>query len=101
MAKKSVIARNMRRQEIVACCAKRRQELKRILKDPKTTDEAFFAAQRQWAKLPRDASPVRIRNRCSITGRGRAYFGRFGVSRIQLREMAAFGRLPGVMKASW
>jgi small subunit ribosomal protein S14 len=101
MAKKSVIVRNVKRQEIVALYAERRKELKRILQDPKVVDEAFFAAQRQLAKLPRNASPVRVRNRCSITGRGRAYFGRFGISRIQLREMASFGKLPGVIKASW
>jgi small subunit ribosomal protein S14 len=101
MAKKSVIVRNVKRQEIVARYAERRKELKYILKNPQTADEAFFAAQRRLAELPRDASPIRVRNRCSITGRGRAYFGRFGVSRIQLREMVSFGKLPGVIKASW
>jgi small subunit ribosomal protein S14 len=101
MAKRSVIARNVRRQEVVAHYAERRKTLKGILENPQTTDEAFFDAQRQLAGLPRDASPVRVRNRCAITGRGRAYFGRFGISRIQLREMAAFGKFPGVIKASW
>ncbi|MDR2420261.1 MAG: 30S ribosomal protein S14 [Puniceicoccales bacterium] len=101
MAKKSVIARNVKRQAMVARYGERRKALKCILKDPKTTDEAFFKAQRELAKLPRDTSFVRVRHRCAITGRGRAYFGRFGVSRIQLREMALFGELPGVVKASW
>jgi small subunit ribosomal protein S14 len=53
------------------------------------------------AELPRNASPTRVRNRCSITGRGRAYYRKFGVSRIQLRELVSYGRIPGVVKASW
>jgi len=101
MAKKSVLARNRKREAMVARYAERRRELKRILRDPRTTDEAFFSAQRELSGLPRDASPIRVRHRCAITGRGRAYFGRFGISRIQLREMVAFGKLPGVIKASW
>jgi small subunit ribosomal protein S14 len=101
MAKKSVIARNLKRQVLVARYAERRRELRDTLRNPETTDEAFFSARRSLSELPRDASPVRVRHRCAITGRGRAYFGRFGVSRIQLREMVAFGKLPGVVKASW
>ncbi|MDR3143258.1 MAG: 30S ribosomal protein S14 [Puniceicoccales bacterium] len=101
MAKKSVIVRNLKREAMVTRYAERRKELKDTLRNPETTDEAFFAARRGLSELPRDASPVRVRHRCAITGRGRAYFGRFGVSRIQLREMVAFGKLPGVIKASW
>ncbi|MDR0590275.1 MAG: 30S ribosomal protein S14 [Puniceicoccales bacterium] len=101
MAKTSVIKRNERRRELVAKFAARRRALKEILKNPKTTDEAFFTASRKLAELPRNASPTRVRNRCSITGRGRAYYRKFGVSRIQLRELVSYGRIPGVIKASW
>ena len=66
-----------------------------------TSDEDFFAAQRKLCKLPRNASKIRIRNRCSITGRSRGYVGKFGVSRITFRELALDGKLPGVTKSSW
>ncbi len=79
----------------------KRKALKAKILDPKTTDDEFFAAQRELALLPRNSSPVRYRNRCSITGRSRGYFGKFGVSRLTLREFALKGILPGVVKASW
>lgn len=101
MAKTSVIERNKKRQVMVAKYAEQRKELKKILRNPATSDEDFWAASRKLATLPRNSSAVRVRNRCSITGRGRAYFGRFGVSRIQLRELVSFGQIPGVIKASW
>lgn len=101
MAKTSVIKRNEKRRALVDKFAARRKELKAILKNPATSDEDFFAAGRKLAKLPRNSSPVRVRNRCSITGRGRAYYRKFGVSRIQLRELVSYGKIPGVIKASW
>ena len=61
----------------------------------------FFAAQKKMAKLPRNSSRVRIRNRCALSGRPRAYIGRFGVSRITFRELALAGKIPGVTKSSW
>lgn len=101
MAKKSTIARNKKRQLLVAQYAERRTALKAIMRNPETTDEEFYAAQAKLAKLPRDSSPVRIRNRCSITGRPRAYIGKYGISRITFRELASNGEIPGVTKSSW
>ena len=101
MAKKSVIARNEKRRRIVAKFATKRAELKGIIASPDTSDEDFYLAQRKLAKLPRDASPIRIRNRCSITGRPRAFNGRFGLSRITMRELALSGKIPGLTKSSW
>ncbi|HEX9783579.1 MAG TPA: 30S ribosomal protein S14 [Opitutaceae bacterium] len=101
MAKTSSIEKNNRRKRLVQKYAATRAELKAILGNPKTTDEAFFEAQRKLAKLPRNSSPVRVRNRCSLTGRPRAFIGRFGVSRLTFRELALSGKIPGVTKSSW
>ncbi len=86
---------------MVAKFAAKRAELKKILSDPNTTDEEFYVAQRKLTRLPRNSSKVRVRNRCNITGRPRAYMGRFGLSRITFRELALAGRIPGVTKSSW
>ena len=101
MPKTSAIQRNEKRKKLSAKYAKKREELKAILKDPNTTDDAFYAAQKKLQKLPRNSSPTRIRNRCSMSGRPRAYIGKFGVSRIQFRELALAGKIPGVTKSSW
>jgi len=101
MAKKSSIEKNKRRQRLVEKYAARRSELKAILANPETKDEEFFEAQRSLAKLPRNSAPIRVRNRCSVTGRPRAYIGRFGVSRLTFRELALWGKIPGVTKSSW
>lgn len=101
MAKKSVIERNKKRERLVEKFAKRRAELKKILKSPDTVDEDFFKAQRELALMPRNSSPVRLRNRCQLTGRPRAFIRKFGVSRIMIRELASWGRVPGVIKSSW
>lgn len=101
MAKKSAIERNKKRERLVAKYAPKRAELKKILKNPETLDEAFFKAQRELALLPRNSAPVRLRNRCQLTGRPRGYIRKFGVSRITFRELASFGRAPGVTKSSW
>jgi small subunit ribosomal protein S14 len=101
MAKKSSIEKNELRKELVAKFATRRAELKAILASPETTDEAFFQAQRALAKLPRNSARIRIRNRCSITGRPRGFISRFGVSRLTFRELALSGKIPGVTKSSW
>ena len=90
MAKKSKIAKNEKRKEIVARYAERRQELKERL-------EAQFKLNRQ----PRDASPVRVRNRDAHDGRPRGYLRKFGLSRVRMRQMAHRGELPGVRKSSW
>lgn len=101
MAKKSSIARNKKREQLVARHAAKRAELKSILSNPDTSDEDFYQAQRKLAKLPRNASPVRVRNRCNVTGRPRAYIRRFGLSRLTFRELALEGKIPGVTKSSW
>ena len=101
MAKKSSIAKNLRRQRLVEKYAVQRAEYKAVLANPEATDEEFFTAQRKLNKLPRDSSKVRIRNRCAITGRPRAFIRRFGLSRLTFREMALDGRIPGVTKSSW
>lgn len=101
MAKKSSIEKNERRRRLVEKFAAKRAELKATLANPETTDEAFFQAQRALAKLPRNSSAIRIRNRCSITGRPRGFIGRFGVSRLTFRELALSGKIPGVTKSSW
>lgn len=101
MSKSSVIARQKKREVTVAKFAAVRAELKATLSSPKTTDAEFYVAQRKLDKLPRNSSKVRLKNRCSITGRPRAFIGKFGVSRIQFRELALGGKLPGVIKASW
>lgn len=101
MAKKSSIERNLKRERLIRKYLPRRRALKAKILDPKTSNEEFFAAQRELALLPRNSSLVRYRNRCAITGRARGYFGKFGVSRLTLREFASGGLLPGVTRASW
>jgi len=101
MAKKSSIEKNERRKRLVEKYAERRRELKAILSSPKTTDDDFDRAQKALYALPRNSAPSRVRNRCSITGRCRAYMGKFGISRIMFRELASQGKLPGVTKSSW
>ena len=101
MPKTSSLQRNQKRIRLVAKFAAKRAELKAALINPATTDEEFFAAQKKLQKLPRNSSPVRIRNRCSLSGRPRAYIRKFGVSRIQFRELALAGKIPGVTKSSW
>ena len=101
MAKKGMIERNMKRQRMVEKYAGKRAELKRIMADPETSDEDFYIAQRKLTKLPKNSSAVRLRNRCSITGRPRAYLRKYGVSRITFRELASEGKIPGVTKSSW
>ncbi|MCZ9293779.1 30S ribosomal protein S14 [Corynebacterium meitnerae] len=101
MAKKSKIAKNEKRKEIVARYAERRQELKAIIRNPETSDEDRLEAQFELNRQPRDASPSRVRNRDSHDGRPRGYLRKFGLSRVRMREMAHRGELPGVRKSSW
>ena len=101
MAKKSKIARNDQRKEIVERYAAKRLELKKALVDPNGTDESREAARVGLQKLPRDASPVRLRNRDAIDGRPRGNLRKFGISRVRFREMAHRGELPGITKSSW
>ncbi|MBF6214820.1 30S ribosomal protein S14 [Nocardia puris] len=101
MAKKSKIARNEQRKEIVARYAARRAELKELIRNPATADAERAAAQAALQRLPRDASPVRLRNRDAADGRPRGHLRKFGLSRVRVREMAHRGELPGVHKSSW
>jgi small subunit ribosomal protein S14 len=101
MAKKSVIQRALKRDRLVKKYAAKRAELKKVLTDPKVSEEAFYAAQRELGELPRSSSKVRQKNRCSISGRPRAFIRKFGLSRITFRELALNGQIPGVTKASW
>jgi small subunit ribosomal protein S14 len=101
MAKISKVVKNERRKAKVALYRERRAEAKRIINDPKSTPEQVDAAVIRLQKMPRDASPVRVRNRCSQTGRPRGYLRKFGISRVALRELALEGQIPGVVKSSW
>ena len=101
MAKTSKIAKNEQRKRIVALLAERRAELKRIIADPRSTFEERGTAQLRLQKLPRDASPIRVRNRDVADGRPRGYLRKAGISRVRFRTMAHRGELPGITKSSW
>ena len=101
MAKKSKIARNEQRKVAVDRYETKRAELKKALVDPNGTDESREAARVGLQKLPRDASPIRYRNRDAIDGRPRGVLTEFGISRVRFRDMAHRGELPGITKSSW
>jgi len=101
MAKTSAIYRNKKRRKMVAQYAERRAELKQQAKDESLTMEDRFQAQLKLAELPRNSSKVRIRNRCEVTGRPRAYYRKLKLSRIALRELGSAGLIPGLVKSSW
>lgn len=101
MAKISKIVKNEKRKKKVAKFAAKREALKKIINDPGSTPEEVDDAMIKLQKLPRDASPVRVVNRCSQTGRPRGYVRKFGISRVALRELALQGQIPGVVKSSW
>lgn len=96
-----MIARDTKRARTVAKYADKRAALKARTKDVHLSTEERFEAAQQLQKLPRDASPVRQRNRCQITGRPRGYYRKFGLSRMKLREAAMNGEVPGLFKSSW
>jgi small subunit ribosomal protein S14 len=101
MAKKSKIVKNEQRIAMVACYAERRAALKDAIRRPSSTDAERTAAQAALQRLPRDASPVRVRHRDAVDGRPRGHLRKFGLSRVRVREMAHRGELPGIRKASW
>ena len=101
MAKKSAVEKNNRRRKLVARDEAKRAALKAIARDTDLPPEERFKAQLRLAKLPRNGSKVRVRNRCELSGRPRGYYRKFKLSRIALRELASSGELPGVTKASW
>jgi len=101
MAKKSKIAKNDERRQIVARYAARRAELKEVIRRASSSEAERLAAQEELRRQPRDASATRVRNRDSVDGRPRGYLRTFGLSRVNLREQAHAGFLPGVRKSSW
>ncbi|MBR0201071.1 MAG: 30S ribosomal protein S14 [Bacteroidaceae bacterium] len=104
MAKESMKAREVKRAKLVAKYAAKRAALKKIINAGNTSDEAAieaYEAARKLQALPLNSNPIRLHNRCKITGRPKGYIRQFGLSRIQFREMASQGLIPGVRKASW
>ena len=101
MAKQSSIERNKKRRRMVARYAQKRAELKAIADDQSRSPEERFNARMKLAKLPRNSSKVRIRNRCELTGRPRGNYRKFRMSRIAVRDLASKGRIPGMVKSSW
>ena len=101
MAKLALINRDKKRRETVKKFKAKRTALLETINNQKASDEDRDAARAKLQQLPRDASPVRLRNRCSITGRPRGVYRKFGLGRIKLRELAMRGEVPGVIKASW
>jgi len=101
MAKLALINREQKRRKAVQKFANKRAELMATIQNSKASDEERYAARQKLQALPRNASPVRLRNRCGLTGRPRGYFRKFGLSRTKVREFAMNGEIPGVVKASW
>lgn len=101
MAKKSMIARELKRKKLADKYYQKRIELKKTANNLSLSDDERYVAQEKLQKLPRDASPSRRRNRCNITGRPHGYYRKFGLSRNKLREAVMRGDVPGVTKASW
>jgi small subunit ribosomal protein S14 len=101
MAKTSSIEKNNRRRKLVAQSAEKRKRLKAIANDLKRPAEERFAARIKLAEMPRNSSPVRIRNRCELTGRARGYYRKVRMCRNQLRDLASQGLIPGMTKSSW
>lgn len=101
MAKTALINRDQKRRDAVKKYAARRAELIAIIRNAKASDEERHEARMKLQQLPRDASPVRLRNRCALTGRPRGVFRKFGLGRNKLRDIAMRGEIPGMIKASW
>ena len=101
MAKLSLKQREEKREKLVAKYAKKYAELKTVINDAKRSDEERYSARLELQKLPRNANPTRLRNRCAITGRPRGTFRMFGLGRNKIRELAFKGDIPGLVKASW
>ncbi len=101
MAKMALINREQKRREMVKKFAEKRAALTAIMSDASLTAEERYEARLKFQALPRDSSPVRLRNRCALTGRPRGTFRKFGLGRTKVREFAMRGEIPGVVKASW
>lgn len=101
MAKASSIAKQKRRERLVNLAWEKRQQLKKIVRSEAVSLEEKLEAQRKLNKMSKNSSPVRLRNRCKVTGRARGYLRKFGISRLCFREYANMGIIPGIVKASW
>ena len=101
MAKTSSVFKNLKRAKMAEKFANRRQKLKNIVMDKNASPEERFQATLKLAELPRNSAKIRFRNRCKVTGRSRSYYRKFGVIRVELRDMASFGEIPGLVKSSW
>jgi len=101
MAKTSAIQKNKRRERLVKQYANKRAALKAIAKDPSLSPEDQFSARLKLAEMPRNSSRTRVRNRCEMSGRPRAFYRKFKLSRIALRDLASNGQIPGMTKSSW
>lgn len=101
MAKKALVNRDLKRRDTVKKFAAKRAELMAVVNNQKLSPEDRYEARLKLQKLPRDASPVRLRNRCALTGRPRGVYRKFGLGRSKLRDIAMRGDIPGVIKASW
>ena len=101
MAKTSSIQKNLKRMRLVKKFSKKREDLKKIIKNKKLPLTERFEAQLKLAKIPRNSSKIRIRNRCEITGRPHGVYRKLKISRIALRQLASSGKIPGMTKSSW
>jgi small subunit ribosomal protein S14 len=101
MAKKSAVEKNKRREKLVARFRGKREQLKAVANDEKLSAEDRFAARLKLAELPRNSARNRVRNRCEVTGRPRAFYRKLKMSRIALRELGSKGLIPGLVKSSW
>ncbi len=101
MAKKSMVEREKKRQRLVQKHAAKRAALKAVANDQNVSMEERFKASLKLAQLPRNSSPTRLHNRCELTGRPKGYYRKLKLSRIMLRELGSFGKIPGLVKSSW
>ncbi len=101
MSKTSSVYRNLKRVKMSEKYANRRQKLKEVVMNKELAAEERFQATLKLAEMPRNSAKIRIRNRCKLTGRSRSYYRKFGLSRVELRDLASFGEIPGLVKSSW
>ena len=101
MSKTSSVYRNLKRVKMAEKYANRRLKLKKVVMNKDASPEERFQATLKLAEMPRNSAKIRIRNRCKLTGRSRSYYRKFGLSRVELRDLASFGEIPGLVKSSW
>ncbi len=101
MSKTSSVYRNLKRVKLAEKYANRRSKLKEVVMDKSASPEERFQATLKLAAMPRNSAKIRVRNRCKLTGRSRSYYRKFGLSRVELRDLASFGEIPGLVKSSW